>query len=140
MKRLFFFIMLLAATVAGCQEAQTGLKGVKGNVTLDGAPAPEGVQVRFTEVGGDYSFTTRTSADGTYEYLPPEFAPLKRGNYHVAVLPPGGKTVTDETGLSVEEKVKGAPTNYGKYSVPSKSGITAELGDSVVNLDIQVET
>ena len=140
MIRTFLFIALAAVTAIGCQESASGLKGVKGNVKLDGAPAPEGVQVRFTQVDGDYAFTTRTAADGSYEYLPPEFAPLKRGNYLVAVLPPGGETVTDEMGLSVEVQEKGAAKHYGKFSDPNKSGITTQLGDQVVSLDIEVNT
>jgi len=139
-KRSSVFLLLIMAVVVGCQEAKPGLKGVKGSVSLDGKPAPEGAQVTFKLVDDDYSFTTRTSADGTYEYMPPDFAPLRKGSYQVAVLPPGGKVVTDETGLSVEEVEKGTPKTYGKFSNPSKSGVTANLGGDLVTLDIAVET
>ncbi|PQO25810.1 hypothetical protein C5Y96_23680 [Blastopirellula marina] len=126
--------------LAGCEEAKPGLKGVQGKVTVDGQPAPEGSQVSFNLVGGSYSFTTRTSATGEYSYLPPPQAPLEAGEYEVAVLPPPSQTTTDETGLSIEVKTKGAPKNYGKFSDPKSSGIKATLGGEVITLDIAVET
>lgn len=140
MYRVTASILLVAFLAVGCEEAKSGLKGVQGTVTVDGKPAPEGSQVSFNLVGGSYRFTTRTDGSGAYAYLPPPQAPLERGEYLVAVLPPPGETMVDETGLSVEVASKGSTTNFGKFSNPKTSGIKTSLGGDVVTLDIAVET
>jgi len=139
-KRISAAVLLLVFVLAGCEESKSGLKGVQGKVTVDGQPAPEGSQVSFNLVGGSYTFTTRTDAAGEYAYLPPPQAPLERGEYEVAVLPPPGETTVDETGLSVEVETKGAPRSYGKFSNPKLSGIRTTLGGDVITLDISVKT
>ncbi|MEW4561922.1 hypothetical protein AB1K70_05310 [Bremerella sp. JC770] len=140
MNRLTLLAVVLTVFGVGCDESSTGLKGVQGNVTVDGKPAPEGTRISFEIEGGTYSFSTSTDSDGKYAYLPPPEAPLMQGTYGVSVVPLSTTSVMDASGLPQEVKIKGAPTTYGKFSNPETSGIRTILGGELITLDIKVET
>lgn len=84
------------------------------------------------------SFFAIVDESGMYSYQPPAEAPLKTGEYQVGVEPMASATTVDETGLAVESAVAGKQKSYGKYSDPSKSGLTIALTEGQANLDIDV--
>ncbi|UUO05943.1 hydroxyisourate hydrolase [Blastopirellula sp. J2-11] len=138
---IFAVPLSLALLSAGCSSGgpPPGLKGIQGQVTIQGEPAPAGVRLEFQLANESFSFTVRTKADGSYKYLPLAEAPLKTGVYRVAILPPAAKTVVSDAGVAMSEKPSG-PKNYGKYSNSQTSGIQATLNDEVVTLDIDLES
>jgi len=133
--------LLCLTLLLGCGGGQEpGFGQIKGNVTIDSQPAPEGTRVRFYYQEDNSSFFTIVKADGSYHYAPPSAAPLRTGNYQVAVEPITTTTTMDATGLSVSQPIPGAPKSYGKYSTPDGSGLEVTLSGGSVEYDIAIES
>ena len=107
---------------------------------VDSQPAPAGTRVRFHHIEDQTSFFAIVDESGNYSYQPPAEAPLKSGEYQVGVEPVSTTTTVDETGLSVETAVAGAPESYGKYSEPSESGLNVVLTEGQVEFDIDIQS
>lgn len=132
-------MMLGLLILLGCGGGpEPGFGEVRGQITVDGQPAPEGTRIRFQHKEDSSSFSTVVKEDGSYSYEPPREAPLKEGDYLISVEPITTTTRTDASGLSVSEKIPGAPKSYGKFSDPKQSGLEVTLSQSAVEYDIAV--
>jgi hypothetical protein len=129
-------LVLIAGMLVGCGNNPLGLRPVSGTVTVDGKPA-KGVQVVLVPVktdlpdamkqrpigtsdaNGKFSFTTFVLNDG-----------VPTGDYQVTAT-----WVTPNQGPMVGERsASGGDRLLYRYAIPEKSGITAVIDSSTVEL------
>ncbi|TWT33381.1 hypothetical protein [Blastopirellula retiformator] len=136
-----YHILTLCVGIAiGCHDSGAGgLGGVHGVLSVDSQPAPVGTRVRFRHrTDPNTAFFAIVDARGGYAYQPPSQAPLKAGEYEIAIEPVTKIITTDDSGLSISRAIPGAPKSYGKFSNLSKSGLATTLNDGKVEYDIQI--
>lgn len=142
MIRMTFFVLLTLCVGAliGCNHSgAAGFGGVHGVVSVDSQPAPAGTRVRFRHrTDPNAMFFAIVDESGSYAYQPPSQAPLKEGEYAIAIEPVTKRIMTDDSGLSVSHTIPGAPKSYGKFSNLSQSGLAATLDGGKVEYDIQI--
>ncbi|UUO05778.1 hypothetical protein M4951_20700 [Blastopirellula sp. J2-11] len=142
MVRITFLVVsaVSVSVLVGCGASSIDSFGsVHGVVLVDAKPASPGTRIRFRHrQDPTTTFYTMVDDSGGYSYRPPQEAPLKSGEYEIAVEPLTTTTKLDESGLSVETVIRGAPKNYGKYSQLSQSGLAATLTSGKVKCDIDI--
>lgn len=111
MKQLLYFsILILAASLAGCSVDQEGVSGV---VTLDGQPLSK-AEVVFTPTEGGRPATAMTNESGKYDLvytIDQRGAPA--GEYIVRIRT--ATTTTGEDGRDVQSPEQ-VPANYNQQS------------------------
>ena len=126
-------MLLLALGVVGCSKGPN-LQRVKGTLVVDGQPAA-GANLLFFTPGqrGGVVPSANTAADGSFEIITNAKPGVSPGSYNVTVVWHDPAKIEearkDSSGKSDPPDLLG-----GKYSVPDKSPLKAEITSSTKQL------
>jgi len=136
-------VVTLLFALAGCGN---GLSGLQGSVLVDGNPAPAGISLQFSPVGGGSPSYAETDAEGRYEAA---FTFREKGievGEHIVSLTPGGGSASGSMPVIGEDgrPVSGAKTG-GDDALPSFpqnyyseiTRIKVESGSNEIDIELE---
>jgi hypothetical protein len=129
-----FFAALVVLSLTGCGERRSGTAIVRGKVTLNGKPVPNGTVNFIPEMGP--SATGEIQPDGSYTlttYKPGDGAVL--GAHKVVIV-----AMADNAGMLPEARSPLPPPIVPvKYTSPATTDLTAQVEDKENTIDFDLK-
>lgn len=128
-----FTAVLTAVGIMGCGQSGAPLATVKGVVTVNGSPAPAGLDISFQPTSDGRASFGSTDAEGRYEL---SLTVTKKG------AQPGENIVTVQV---IEEEDSPVPAGLAdikilkKFSDPATHKVVVENGSNTIDLEIATE-
>lgn len=135
-------VVTVLFTLTGCGN---GLSGLQGTVLVDGKPAPAGISLQFSPVGGGSPSYAETDAEGRYEAA---FTFREKGievGEHIVSLTPGGGSASGSMPVIGEDgkPVSGATTgsdaaspNFPQKYYSEITRVKVEPGSNEIDIEL----
>ena len=126
-------VVLTAVGIMGCGQGGASSSTVKGVVTVNGSPAPAGLDISFQPTSDGRASFGSTDAEGRYEL---SLTATKKG------AQPGENIVTVQV---IEEEDSPVPAGLAdikilkKFSDPATHKVVVENGSNTIDLEIAAE-